>query len=98
MFRFAKKSDYLYMLLGSICSALMGAVLPVFSYLWGSMANSFSDSDKMVNDALMIFIEYLAFGVGAIFAGWGMQYFWLVAGESQANECRKEFIASLMRQ
>jgi ABC-type phosphate transport system auxiliary subunit len=39
----------------------------------------------MVNQAFITFIEYLIFGVISIFAGWGMNYFWIAAGESQAN-------------
>jgi ABC-type phosphate transport system auxiliary subunit len=39
----------------------------------------------MVNKSFTIFIEYLIFGVISIFAGWGMNYFWMAAGENQAN-------------
>lgn len=52
----------------------------------------------MVNMALDIFVQYILFGAGSIFGGWGMQYFWQAAGERQANKCRKHYIESLMRQ
>ena len=85
MFRFAKKRDIIYIGIGTFCSIIVGGVFPFFSYLWGNMTNAFTDLDEMVRLALNIFIQYSSFGVGAIFAGWGMQYLWTVAGERQAN-------------
>lgn len=75
----------IYMIAGSICSVIIGGGIPFFSFLWGNMTDAFKNADEMVNQALYIFIQYLLFGVLAIFAGWGMQYFWTVAGEDQAN-------------
>jgi hypothetical protein len=34
----------------------------------------------MVSKSLTVFIQYLITGVFAIFAAWGMQYFWMAAG------------------
>ena len=85
MFRFATKKDVAYILLGTLCSMLIGGSLPIFAYLWGSMTNAFYDVNKMVQMAQTVFIQYTAFGVASIFAGWGMQFFWNIAGESQAN-------------
>lgn len=85
MFRFAKKKDVGYIILGTLCSMLIGGSLPIFAYLWGAMTNAFENADKMVQMAQNVFIQYTAFGVASIFAGWGMQYFWNIAGESQAN-------------
>lgn len=98
MFRFANRRDFLFISLGTLCSIVVGAALPFFSLLWGNMTDAFKDPDSMVSMALDIFIQYVLFGVGSIFGGWGMQYFWLIAGESQANKCRKHYIESLMRQ
>jgi hypothetical protein len=73
------------MIIGSVCSALIGGSLPFLSFLWGNITNSFSNPQEMVNEALNIFIDYLIFGGVAIFAGWGMHYLWMAAGENQAN-------------
>ena len=58
----------------------------------GNMTDSFKDPEGMVSMALDIFIQYIFFGVGSIFGGWGMEYFWQIAGENQANKCRKYYI------
>jgi hypothetical protein len=52
----------------------------------------------MVDKSLTIFVEYIIAGVVATFAGWSMQYFWMAAGESQANKCRSAYLEALMRQ
>lgn len=92
LFRFAKKTDIIFMAIGTLCSLLIGGALPFLSYLWGSITNSFGNSDEMVNSAFTIFIKYIIAGIIAIFAGWGMRYFWMAAGESQANECRRIYL------
>ena len=98
LFRFAERRDFLFMGLGTFCSIAVGAALPFFSLLWGNMTDAFKEPDSMVRMALDVFVQYVLFGVGAIFGGWGMQYFWLVAGEGQANRCRQHYLSSLMRQ
>lgn len=78
--------------IGTLCSIIIGGALPIFSLLWGTMTDAFKNPDEMVRMAYDIFIQYILFGVGSIFAGWGMQYFWLIAGENQANECRRLYV------
>jgi ATP-binding cassette subfamily B (MDR/TAP) protein 1 len=41
LFRFANKTDYILMVVGSIAALAMGAALPAFALLWGSMTDSF---------------------------------------------------------
>jgi ATP-binding cassette subfamily B (MDR/TAP) protein 1 len=98
MFRFAKQRDLIYIGLGVACSILIGGALPFFSYLWGNMTDAFRDPNQMVEQAFNVLVEYLIFGAASIFIAWGMQYFWLIAGESQANECRRQYLNSLLKQ
>jgi ATP-binding cassette subfamily B (MDR/TAP) protein 1 len=98
MFRFAARKEKALMALGTIFSIVIAAALPIFSILWGNMTDAFRNQDEMVSQALTIFVQYIIFGVIAIFAGWGMNYFWLAAAESQANNCRKAFFDALLRQ
>ena len=86
------------MFLGSACSILIGGSLPIFNYLEGKMFDNFTDIDEMVKQAESIFIAYSIFGAIAVFVGWGMQYFWTIAGTRQANACRKAYISALMKQ
>jgi ATP-binding cassette, subfamily B (MDR/TAP), member 1 len=86
------------MIIGSVCSVIIGGAVPLLCYLWGKNINSFSNSSEMVNEAITTFIEYIIFGAIAIFAGWGMHYFWMAAGESQINECRNRYLDAMIRQ
>jgi len=80
MFRFANSTDYILMVVGTICASAMGAALPVFALLWGSMTDSFGDSDKMVASARDVMLKFIYIGIGAIFAGWGMFGCWMIIG------------------
>jgi ATP-binding cassette subfamily B (MDR/TAP) protein 1 len=51
MFRFANSFDYVLMAIGTICASAMGAALPAFALLWGSMTDSFGNNDSMVEAA-----------------------------------------------
>lgn len=68
------------MFVGAFCSVIIGEPLPFLSFIAGNNTNSFRNSDEMVSKILNVFIQYLITGVFAIFAGWGMQYFWMAAG------------------
>ena len=45
MFRFAKKIDYVYMILGTIGALANGASLPLLALFWGDMINNFDTID-----------------------------------------------------
>ncbi len=48
LFRFATKFDYILMIMGSIAAIAMGVAMPAFAYIWGSMTDSFTTIDNMV--------------------------------------------------
>lgn len=98
LFRFATKRDIAFIAKGTLGSLLIGGAFPILFYLWGNITNSFANSDKMVDKSLTIFIQYIIVGAIAIIAGWGMQYFWTVAGENQTNKCRRAYLEALMKQ
>lgn len=45
MFRFATKGDVTLMVIGFVCSALMGIFIPIFALLTGNMIDSFGTTD-----------------------------------------------------
>lgn len=44
MFRFAKKLDYLYMIIGTLFAMAAGGALPIFALLWGDMIDKFKSN------------------------------------------------------
>jgi hypothetical protein len=68
------------MLIGTICACAMGAAVPTFALLWGSMTNVFADNNQMVDKAREVMFNLIYIGVGSIFAGWGMFACWMIAG------------------
>jgi hypothetical protein len=73
------------MILGSLCPVVSGGTAAFIYSLRGSASNIFAGSGYIVDEPLAIFIEHIIFGAFAIFGGWGMNYFWMTAGENQVN-------------
>ena len=49
LFRFARPQDILFLIIGSIASAFVGAGLPFSFFIFGGMINSFVDNGKLGN-------------------------------------------------
>jgi hypothetical protein len=59
----------------------MGAAMPVFALLWGSITDSFAiGGDKMVDDARRLMFIFFGIGAAAFFAGWLMFACWMITG------------------
>lgn len=87
------------MIVGTIAAIIMGAALPVFALLWGNITDSFlATGQDMVDAAATVLYQFLGIGVGVFFAGFLMFACWMIAGERQAIQCRKEYLKSLLRQ
>lgn len=97
LFRFAKKADIILMVVGSIGAAAMGVAMPSFALLWGNMTNSFGSGD-LVGSARNIMLDFIYIGIAAFVAGWLMFACWMISGERQAIECRKQYLRSLLKQ
>jgi ATP-binding cassette subfamily B (MDR/TAP) protein 1 len=81
LFRFATKADIILMVLGSIAALAMGASLPAFALLWGSMTDSFAEGgDTMVNKAKDVMFIFFAIAAGVLVAGWVMFAGWMITG------------------
>ena len=81
MFRFANKTDYILMIVGSIAALAMGAALPAFALLWGQMTDSFNKGgDAMVSASRNVMFQFIYIGIGALIAGWLMFACWMITG------------------
>ena len=52
LFRFADTTDKILMIIGSVCSVIMGAALPLFYFITGDMINTFNEGDDVQSLAL----------------------------------------------
>lgn len=86
------------MIVGSIAAVAMGTAFPAFAYIWGSMTDSFTTADSMVQKSKETMFTFIYVGIGAFFAGWLMFACWMITGERQAISCRKAYLRSLLRQ
>lgn len=86
------------MVIGTICSLLMGVSMPIFALLWGQILESFGNKETMVGDTRTFMLQLLYLGLGSWVAGWAMMLCWSIAGERQSIACRKAYLYALFRQ
>ena len=67
------------MIIGLFSSIMLGGALPLFSLLWGDIANSFANIELMVEETRSLLFQYLYIGGGALAAGWGMHTSFMIA-------------------
>jgi len=71
------------------CSIAMGAIVPIYSFITGSMIDSFAGATNSSSDALQNFIYFIVLGVVAMVIGATMFAGWMITGERQAFRCRQ---------
>lgn len=99
LFRFADRTDIILMTVGSIAALIMGAIIPIFSLLWGDLTDAFSSNhDELVAKTRNIMFIFFGVGAGSFVIGWLMFACWMITGERQAIACRKAYLKSLLRQ
>jgi len=86
------------MVVGSICSAVMGVAMPAFAILMGDIINEFGNSSSIEDASRTLLFRFIYIGLGAFAAGWLMFMCWMIAGERQSIACRKEYLRSLLKQ
>ena len=72
------------MIFGSLSAVINGFSLPMFSFIFGEMSDSFgpnSTKDDVVDQALMNFIWFLILGVASFLLSWAQMGCWMYAGE-----------------
>lgn len=86
MFSFAKTTDYVLMIIGTIATIASGAALPLMALFWGEMINNFNGADRTGFDdlALETLLIFIYIGIGQFIVSAIMIGCWLYAGERQA--------------
>ncbi|KAL4480238.1 hypothetical protein ABPG74_020754 [Tetrahymena malaccensis] len=101
LFRFATKLDYTLMAVGTVAAALNGVAQPLLAQFIGNTSNQFSsdeDSSLIIENARNQCIYMVIIGIGSFFCGWIQMACWMISGERQAIECRKQYFKAIIRQ
>ena len=56
LFRYANTTDWVLIIVGSICAGATGVAMPAFALLWGNMTDSFNDANEMVSAAKKVML------------------------------------------
>lgn len=72
--------------------------MPLFALLWGNMIDSFKSKAEMVDQTKNMLLLFIYIGLAVFATGWIMIASWLITGERQSIECRKQYLKSLLRQ
>lgn len=101
LFRFADWKDWCLMVGGAIGGSGMGAVLPLFSIVLGSLVDDFQNAttDDEVRDAgdrYALLFTWLS--LGAFACGFAQVAFFTITSERQTLRIRKEYLDSILKQ
>jgi ATP-binding cassette, subfamily B (MDR/TAP), member 1 len=83
---------------GVIGSVIMGAAMPTFAFITGSMIDSFGQEGQVLDDARKNMYYYFGLGGLVLVVGSLSYASWMISGENQAVQCRKEYFKSLLQQ
>ena len=98
---FASKSDWLLMTVGSLAAVANGAALPFFALVFGDMTDALapgSSPDIMVDLAYETMFKFFWIGIGAALCSWISMSCWMISGERQAINFRRQYFRALLRQ
>ncbi|KAI8098769.1 P-loop containing nucleoside triphosphate hydrolase protein [Halteromyces radiatus] len=102
LFRFANGLDRVLILVGLLCSAATGALVPIGIIVFGKYLNvlidSLSDPSKIVDETLPVILTLVYMGIGLFVAAYLAQCCWIITGESQTRRIRFKYLHSVLRQ
>ncbi|EAR93470.2 ABC transporter family protein (macronuclear) [Tetrahymena thermophila SB210] len=101
LFRFASKLDIFLMVFGSIAAVVNGILQPLMSQIIGRTTNQFSsnqDQSQIIENAKIQCFYMLGAGFISFVCSWIQMACWMISGERQAIECRKQYFKAIIRQ
>ncbi|OJD15191.1 hypothetical protein AJ78_04522 [Emergomyces pasteurianus Ep9510] len=105
LFRYATKSDILILILASIGATAGGAVLPLFTILFGAMAGTFKDialhtisTDKFNSEVSKYALYFVYLGIGMFVLIYIGTVGFIYVGEQVSQKIREKYLAAILRQ
>ena len=99
-FSFIGGIDYFFFIVGIIAALTMGAMMPLFSILFGGTINTFNPSTTTSLKELMkpLISQYLIIGGISIFFGMVFHSTWNFIGKKLIKEMKKEYFMAILGQ
>nr|CAD7572208.1 unnamed protein product [Timema californicum] len=94
------KPEWLYILIGSMCSIVMGASMPVFAILFGDILGTLSlgDPEQVRSETNFYCLLFVVVGIVIGFATFLQTYTFIVAGERLTMRLRGLAFAAMVQQ
>ena len=101
LYRYANKYDILMMIFGTLFSIANGVIMPLYALIFGGMTNSF-DPSQGYDELIRLAKEYTAYfmyaGIAAFVSALISVSCWMLIGERQTINIRREYFRALLRQ
>ncbi|KAL4480240.1 hypothetical protein ABPG74_020756 [Tetrahymena malaccensis] len=101
LFRFASKLDIFLMVLGAVAAIINGVIQPLMSQIIGQTTNQFSsnqDKSYIIENSKIQCFYMIGAGFISFICSWIQMACWMISGERQAIECRKQYFKAIIRQ
>ncbi|EDK31811.1 multidrug resistance protein-like transporter family ABC domain protein (macronuclear) [Tetrahymena thermophila SB210] len=101
LFKFASKLDVFLMVFGAIAAMVNGVLQPLMSQIIGRTTNQFSsnqDQSYIIENAKIQCFYMIGAGFISFICSWIQMACWMISGERQAIECRKQYFKAIIRQ
>ncbi|KAK3823507.1 MAG: P-loop containing nucleoside triphosphate hydrolase protein [Benniella sp.] len=99
LYRYASGRDWVFVILGSICSITLGVGQPLVALLFGNIVDDLARSEgdkgpKIIKDVRLFAIV----GCAMFVAAYGQQCFWTLSAEHQSKRIREMYFHAILRQ
>jgi ATP-binding cassette subfamily B (MDR/TAP) protein 1 len=102
LFRFADRTDWVLMALGTAGAAGTGIAMPIYSILFGDLMNAFgqnqSDPSKLEDEVTKTSLYFLYLGLASLVLAYFQVAALTLTGVRQVNRMRHKYLAAVLRQ
>jgi len=100
MYRYATKLDYLMLVFGVLGSIIHGLIMPSFAIIFGSLIDTFSQTDpeKLFDSMASLCIDFVYAGIAGFVGGYLHTALFIHTSERQIREIRRRYLTQILRQ
>ncbi|PIA37911.1 hypothetical protein AQUCO_02900042v1 [Aquilegia coerulea] len=101
LFSLFDPTDMVLMILGAISALLNGLSVPLTTYLFGQLVDTFggtAHSNNVVQEISKVSLRFVYLGIGTAVATFFQMACWMVTGERQSSRIRNMYLKALLRQ
>jgi ABC-type multidrug transport system fused ATPase/permease subunit len=103
LFRFSNARDRILILIGTVCSAAVGAIQPVSIIILGKFLTDFTQvlmepGSDMLSAVMPVILIFVYLGTANLVLGYLCQCCWVLSGEFQTRRIRKMYVHAILRQ